>query len=54
MDKCDWRFEVMCAIRLSFREDWSLEKLKQRISEIEKSYEEEERIRESTKPVEKD
>lgn len=34
MDVKDWRFEVMCAIRLSFKEDWSLEKLKEKIDEI--------------------
>lgn len=34
MDKEDWRFKVMCAIRLFFREGWSLEKLKERIDEI--------------------
>jgi hypothetical protein len=34
MDKEDWRFELMCAIRLSFREKWSLKQLKERIDEI--------------------
>jgi hypothetical protein len=34
MDKGDWRFEVMCSIRLSFREGWSLDKLREKIDEI--------------------
>lgn len=34
MDKKDWRFEVMMAIRMSFREEWPLEKLRERINEI--------------------
>jgi N-methylhydantoinase A/oxoprolinase/acetone carboxylase beta subunit len=56
MDKKDWRFDVMCAIRLSFREGWSLERLKKKISEIEKSHEEKEaeRTRESTQSIEED
>lgn len=39
MNKSDWRFEIMCAIRLSFREGWTLEKLKERIYEIEQEAE---------------
>lgn len=39
MDKTDWRFEVMMAIRLSFREGWTLDKLKEKIAEIERRHE---------------
>lgn len=40
MDRRDWRFAVQCAIRLSYREETSLEKLKERIDEIWKESEE--------------
>ena len=40
MEKGDWRFDVMMTIRLSFREGWTLQMLKERIIEIEKKHEE--------------
>jgi hypothetical protein len=40
MDACDWRFPVMNAVRLSFREKWTIEQTRERVNEILKEYEE--------------